>query len=463
MSARSRGGAPGGLGAGDLLRLQRTAGNRAVAELAGSAPREASPDGDRVFDAALIGEANPRVTALRRRLDRALDRVPRPVVTLGVGRLVVEQPAFRAWIWAGVGVAVAAVLALGPAAGLGRAQAAAVAAGAVGLMGAVVLVHRLISYGMQASVLTGALLAALLVGAEPLAALDVAAVALALAQLLGRVGCARVGCCHGRPSRWGHRYGPAHVRFGFPVRLVGVRLLPVQLAEAAWCAVLAVAGAWLVLRGAPPGSAFLTHAVGYGAGRFGFELLRGDAERRWWGGLSQAQWTAAAIAAGTLALMALGALPRLWLHAAAAAALLVVAARRSARWRRGPTWIERLDHVRGWDDLALGLYRMEARAGRRSEPEATLPVTHTSLGLRVSRDRRTTPAGPHVTYGVSHEARVLEPAEAARVAEWLLELRHPDRTGVLLRPASGPDVLVVPPREAAEETAIDPPSPERIP
>ena len=57
--------------------------------------------------------------------------------------------------------------------------------------------------------------------------LDVTILGAGLFQAFGRFGCLLVGCCHGRPSRFGLRYSYRHAQTGFPSYLVGVRLFPI--------------------------------------------------------------------------------------------------------------------------------------------------------------------------------------------------------------------------------------------
>jgi hypothetical protein len=475
MSTESRT-RPGALDPRDLLRLQRAAGNRAVARLA--APGADGASDPTAVDAVSLGHAPRWLAALRGGVNRLLDALPRPVVALRIGPFTVEQPSFRVWIWAGLVVAFGVGAAVAPVAGVPVGAALAAGAGGVALMVGVLLVHRLISFSMQTTIVGGAALVAFATGMDVPRVLDVVVVALASAQVLGRIGCASVGCCHGRPSRWGHRYGPAHVRFGFPVRLVGVRLAPVQLLESLYCAGLVAAGVLLIAGGAPPGAAFVTHVVGYGAGRFGFEWLRGDADRRWFAGLSQAQWTSVALVTGALLLTASGALPFLAAHWVLAGALLLIAARRLVRWRAGIPLAESLSEVRGWDAVAIGLHELSSQpetttaptgagaptgasgtptagAGEAPTAHAVRPegarITETGFGLRVSQARTAAPQGSLWTYGISHGARALDAREVQVTAEWILRLRHPDRGGRLLRRTRGPDVLVVAPNGSAAD------------
>jgi hypothetical protein len=127
-------------------------------------------------------------------------------------------------------------------------------------------------------------------GEPPLAYLDPVALGLCAFLSTGRIGCLLVGCCHGQPSIVGIRYGSELVGDGFPSWLLGVRLFPVQLVEAAGIALIGVVGAVFAI-GATAGTAFVWFLVAYAILRFGMEGLRGD-ERASFGGLSGPRWMA---------------------------------------------------------------------------------------------------------------------------------------------------------------------------
>ena len=88
----------------------------------------------------------------------------------------------------------------------------------------------------------------------------------------GKLGCVIVGCCHGRPCRFGIRYGREHADVGFPSHLVNIALFPIQLMESVFVLCLVVLGTIVLLKGHPPGSALAFYALFYAAGRFCMEL-----------------------------------------------------------------------------------------------------------------------------------------------------------------------------------------------
>lgn len=164
-----------------------------------------------------------------------------------------------------------------------------------------------------------------------LAYLDVVGTALMAFSALGRVGCLLTGCCHGRPASSGLVYGSAHADAGLSPALIGVPLMPVQLAESLIAAALT---SWCLLTLASPAPAGTTLGLslaGYALARFWLETARGD-RRLHAAGLSKAQWTATATAAA-LGLIALaGALwvPPTSALLAAAVPLSAIAYRTSA-------------------------------------------------------------------------------------------------------------------------------------
>ena len=115
----------------------------------------------------------------------------------------------------------------------------------------------------------------------------------ALAQLLpviplihafGRIGCFCSGCCYGRPSQ---RFG---IAFSHAIAAPnGIKLLPVQLYDAA--AALGLFGLLAVLRRrGTPGRRMLTvYFLLYGTIRFVLEFFRGDGYRGFVGALSISQ------------------------------------------------------------------------------------------------------------------------------------------------------------------------------
>jgi prolipoprotein diacylglyceryltransferase len=226
------------------------------------------------------------------RLNRWLDALPGPRLSVGGRRLPAFAVAGVAGYYVALAVAVAGALALGLSLVVMLALAAACALSFFAWAWLRRLVggeerYVLLEHVWAAELACAGVLRAL--GLSPWAYLDVVSVALCAFLACGRIGCLLAGCCYGHPSRLGVRYGAEHVRDGFPAPLAGVRLLPVQLVEALALVVIAVAGAAL-WRGAP-GRALVWVLAAYAIVRFALEAARLDPRPSLFG-LTQARWMA---------------------------------------------------------------------------------------------------------------------------------------------------------------------------
>lgn len=253
--------------------------------------------------------------------------------------------------------------------------------------------ERIVLYECLAAMLGGSALALWLAGQPVVQGLDLVMVGVATALVAGRIGCLRVGCCHGRPCRWGIAYPPGHGRAGFPVHYVRVRLFPIPLVESAVAAGLAVLGAATLVAPHVPGEVLATTAALYGLARFLLELARGDEDRPSWLGLSEAQWIAV-ISAWLVVLAA-----RAWsldrgplylgiAAALAAAAVAVALARRiPALALREPRRVRELHDAL----VALG-------SGRAASSSPVPTVAETPYGLRLSRSEPADQRGDRVVH-----------------------------------------------------------------
>jgi len=297
--------------------------------------------------------------------------------------------------------------------------------------------ERLIYYHHEIAVLAAV---ALLLGLtrQPVAAgLDAAALGLGAFLACGRVGCLSAGCCHGRPAGWGVRYGHEHAKLGLPAGLVGVRLFPLQLVEAALVAGTVAAGLAVVLAGGRPGEAAGLYVVVYAVLRFGLELLRGDPDRRCLAGFSEAQWTGALLLLVTAGLELGGALPLVAWHVVAAAGMpaTMAAVAGVRRLRGGRSELLTARHI-------VALADTLARA-----PEAGdhVRVARTSLGLAISRGSVTSAGQSVHHYTLSRAGRPLQPREARALARLVVALRHGRGAPAIMRGQSGVFHVVVGP------------------
>jgi hypothetical protein len=281
--------------------------------------------------------------------------------------------------------------------------------------------------------LVASAVAASLAGAPVVAHLDLAALGLGTFLACGRVGCLVVGCCHGRPWSHGVRYGAEHAAEGFPEYLVGVRLFPLAAVEGAGVLVADVVFAVVWLSGAPHGTALGGLAVTYACGRFVLEFARGDADRHFLAGFSEAQWSSLAVTVIAAAAAAGGALP--WSLPVVLAPSVLVAAMGgvAAVRRRRPVRHDLINHPHHVRELAVAAqFALEVAEtggpapGSMELPVNQVPIGGTSLGVLVSAGIVDSDHGPAVHYAVSHRTEELPPSAVERIVMLLLRLRHED-------------------------------------
>jgi prolipoprotein diacylglyceryltransferase len=278
-----------------------------------------------------------------------------------------------------------------------------------------------------------------------LAYLDVAAIGLLILLACGRAGCLLVGCCHGRPSDWGVRYGSEHVAAGFPRDLAGVRLTPVQAAESLWVMVVVAVGGRMVWNWALPGAALAWCLIAYGGGRFLLELGRGDRDRRCRWGLREAQWTSLALVVFAVAAQAAGLFPRSPWQLATAFAWTAFA---------GATWLYNERRPRLQAILAPDHVRELALAVDRVHRNDAVVVERTSLGVRISGAALGGPKTPLRFYTVSSDGTEMDAHTALVVARLVRRLRHPRSRIELVTRQPGVFHLVLSDPETAERSAV---------
>ena len=145
----------------------------------------------------------------------------------------------------------------------------------------------IVFYQTAAGAIASTWIAGRAIGANLPRLADVVVIGIGTFLVFGRIGCFHVGCCHGRPARFGVRYDQRHVARGLWSTFANRPLWPVQLFEAGATALI-TAGS--LLAAAEPGRAAYVFAVSYGMVRFCLELGRGDPVRPFAIGISEAQW-----------------------------------------------------------------------------------------------------------------------------------------------------------------------------
>jgi hypothetical protein len=261
--------------------------------------------------------------------------------------------------------------------------------------------------------------------------LDITLLGIATFLAFGRIGCYSVGCCHGRPAKRGVVYGHQHVESGFTFYYEGVPLLPVQLAESAFVFIIIISGTTLLLLRVQPGTVLMLYTVVYGAFRFIIEFFRGDPERGYYKGLSEAQWTTLILVATTLGFAFAGSVPLFSWHIAVTAGLFIISIylviKDSFQNR-----IFKPGHIR---QIAEALYQLE----ENRSVDDTINICKTKQGLCLSTGQSVKNGilVPHHTISFDDKKRSLTPAVAEKLAQVIRRLQKQEGSYEIVEKENG--------------------------
>lgn len=243
--------------------------------------------------------------------------------------------------------------------------------------------------------------------------LDMTILGVAAFMVLGRLGCLNVGCCHGKPARKGIVYRREHVEAGFTHYYEGVPLFPVPLVESAFVCMVLIFGVIFVLRDSAPGTVLIFYTVAYGTFRFIIEFYRGDPERPYWKGVSEAQWTSLLLITITGVLSIAGLLPLYGWHLLMSIilffAVAVIILRKDIFIRMTSP-----KHVRQIASAIVDPGELPARA----RSKVMVDIFQTDLGLSLSRGRLVSDGRvvTHYTLSYKHKGELFYPL-VERIAE----------------------------------------------
>jgi prolipoprotein diacylglyceryltransferase len=267
-----------------------------------------------------------------------------------------------------------------------------------------------------------------------LAYLDVTILGLGLFLACGRVGCLMVGCCHGMPHHWGVRYQAEHAAADLNPYCIGVRLFPVQALESMWVFGTVISGIALVLIGQPPGAAFAWYVVVYGLGRFFFEFIRGDAERPYYLGFSEAQWTSLLLLCAVTWAELTGTLAfRSW-HLGATAFLgmtmIAIAIRRVMQGTSSYLLLHprHMREVAEAVQLASNLAVERCDICKQNPTPLNVHIGCTSLDVQVSASKIKSTVGYIYHYTLSRQNGSISEEIAKSLAQFILRIKHPSET-----------------------------------
>ncbi|MGQ3685011.1 MAG: prolipoprotein diacylglyceryl transferase [Candidatus Loosdrechtia sp.] len=290
--------------------------------------------------------------------------------------------------------------------------------------------EKLIYYHHQIVVIVATIVLLRLLHCFILPYLDITILGVGVFLFCGRIGCFMVGCCHGRPHRWGTCYHEKHAFTGFPPYFVGVRLFPVQILESILIFLIISVSTILVFRGYASGEAFVWHVIAYGIGRFFFEFIRGDPGRPYLWGFSEAQWTSLILMSIVVSLEFRGALPfHLWHVVVTAgmipAMLFVFIIRQLSKIPK-----YQLLHPRHMREVSEAIEPVSGPAFKKTivfKQDSPFPIIvgHTSLGIQISTSKIQGKEREIDHYAFSSKNETMSKEAALTLANLIVQLKHP--------------------------------------
>ncbi|MBE9183026.1 prolipoprotein diacylglyceryl transferase [Oculatella sp. LEGE 06141] len=307
--------------------------------------------------------------------------------------------------------------------------------------------ERLVLY-QQLVAVVGAIAALLYLLQQPiLVYLDLTLLGLGLFVAVGRVGCFMVGCCHGRPSRWGVCYREEHAAAGFTPYLVGVRLVPIQAIESGWIALIVFIGVILLLHQHDPGDVVAWLSITYALGRFCFEFWRGDPNRLYIWGFSEAQLLSLLIMSAITAAEYHGRLPLHPWHPGATVSLAVVMGAIALQQRFQRNSALQLLHPHHIQEVAEAIaaltHSSRILASVDDTGSTSVPICSTSLGIQISATPIQHRTGCLCHYAFSNSISSLTAYGAKTLADLVQQLNHTSNSAELIEGQQGVFHLLV--------------------
>lgn len=246
--------------------------------------------------------------------------------------------------------------------------------------------------------------------------LDITLLGVGTFLAFGRVGCYNVGCCHGKPCKIGVVYKQEHANEGFPQYYVGIRMFPLPLIESFFVVITVVIGVWLFLSPFPKGTVLIWYTAFYGTVRFILEFFRGDPERPYFLGLSEAQWTTWILIILSIISSLTGGLPyylgqMLVAIIISIASIIIIVFNKN--WK-----IYRLLNPAHIHQLAEGLYNLTPT---KSSESLLVKIQCTNLGVSYSYGKIVVPDGTmeHFTFSNNEPNLVLDINSIKQVVKYI--------------------------------------------
>lgn len=218
--------------------------------------------------------------------------------------------------------------------------------------------------------------------------LDLTIFGLGVVQGFGRIGCFNAGCCHGCPCHVGVIYNERFFPTTFPNHLINLKVFPIQLIESILIFSIILGDLYFLLNKYTAGTILTFHALSYGGIRFILEFYRGDVERPFFKGFSEAQWTSFGIFIAIAILYNCELLPpNPWLAFTANTGILIYSGQWIMEQNKSRALLRKINHPSHIKDLVLKLKPIQKPQDKISlstiQPSVSIPVVSTYLGINL--------------------------------------------------------------------------------
>ncbi|NNG00310.1 MAG: hypothetical protein HKM93_13070 [Desulfobacteraceae bacterium] len=281
--------------------------------------------------------------------------------------------------------------------------------------------------------------------------LDITILGIGTFLFCGRVGCLMVGCCHGRPHKWGVFYHKEHADAGFTHYYLGVRLFPIQALESIWVLMLVIVGCFMVLGRQAPGEALAWYVITYDIGRFIFEFARGDPERPYHSGFSEGQWTSVILMIAVMWGELAGLLPfHLWHITATAGIVLIMTAVATNRKFRS-SGKHKLHNPRHVKEIADAIDKISSSVSAKAiitdghTAQDVIPIATTSLNIQISTGAIKDTVTHIDHYALSYQNRSMTEETARTVADLIIQVKKLSGASRLITRGNGVYHLLIKP------------------
>jgi hypothetical protein len=286
--------------------------------------------------------------------------------------------------------------------------------------------------------------------------LDITILGIGTFLVCGRVGCLMVGCCHGRPHKWGICYQKKNVDAGFTHYYEGIRLFPIQAVESIWVFFVVIIGVVFILTQQPPGQALAWYVINYDIGRFIFEFARGDPDRPYYWGFSEGQWISVILMIAVVLGEICSIIPfHLWhINATIGIVLTMIAVALNRKFRG--TGKHKLVNPRHVKEIAEAIDVISSRVSEKTVlvggytvPEV-IPLSSTSLGLLISADRIKDAEAYVEHYALSSKNGSMTEKTARSVADLIIQMKHLPGASRLITGGNGVFHLLIHPLNSGD-------------